>query len=44
VNIEYQEYRELAASMKAINSQAYSLSDYLRITQGRGAKIRSDKK
>lgn len=30
VNVEYQEYRELAESMKAINSQAYPLSDYLR--------------
>lgn len=44
VNVEYQEYRELAESMKAINSQAYSLSDYFRKTHGSGAKKESDKK
>ena len=31
VNVQYQEYRELAASMKAINSAVYQLSDFLRV-------------
>lgn len=31
VNVQYQQYRELAASMKAINSSAYQLSDFLRV-------------
>jgi hypothetical protein len=44
VNVEYQEYRELTESMKVINSQAYSLSDYFRKTHGSGAKKESDKK
>ena len=29
VNVQYHEYRELAASMKAINSAVYQLSDFL---------------
>jgi hypothetical protein len=44
VNIEYQEYSELAESMKVINSQAYSLSDYFRKTQGSEPTKQSDAK
>ena len=44
VNIDYQEYSELAESMKVINSQAYSLSDYFRKTQGSEPTKQSDAK